>query len=115
VAQDLSRVDVHNTAELLSFFKIGEHEIRALAAGSELNTDDNAKIEFSSPWYLHANTGALNWELLDESTAGPMPYLVGVNGAAAGIDFLTALEAAYRDRGRRKEAELVEEAMGRME
>ena len=115
VAQDLSRVDVHNTAELLSFFKIGEHEIRALAAGSELNTDDNAKIEFSSPWYLHANTGALNWELLDESTAGPMPYLVGVNGAAAGIDFLTALEAAYRDRGRPKEAELVEEAMGRME
>ena len=94
---------------------IGDREIRALAAGSELNTDDNAKIEFSSPWYLYVDTGALNWELLDESTAGPMPYLQGANGVGVEIDFLAALEAAYRDRGRPKEAELVEEAMGRME
>ena len=115
VAEDLSRVDVHNPAELLSFFKIGENEIRALAAGSELNTDDNAKIEFSAPWYLYVDTGALNWDLLDESTAGPMPYLTGVNSVGERIDFLALLEQAYRDRGRWKEAERVEEALGQLE
>ena len=80
-----------------------------------MNTDDNAKIEFSAPWYLYVDTGALNWDLLDESTAGPMPYLTGVNSVGERIDFLASLEQAYRDRGRWKEAERVEEALGQLE
>jgi spermidine synthase len=115
VARDLSRVEVGNVAELLSFFKIGEAEILALAVGSPLNTDDNAKIEFSAPWYLYVDTGALNWKLLEDSTAGPMPYLVGVNGVEERIDFLTLLERAYRARGRPQEARLVKEALLQLE
>ena len=115
VAQDLLRVDVGNVAELLSFFKIGEQEIQELAAGSQLNTDDNAKIEFSAPWYLYVDTGALNWELLDEATAGPMPYLMGLDGSEERIDFLTLLEEAYHDRERWREEELVKESLDRLE
>ncbi|MEE8349361.1 MAG: fused MFS/spermidine synthase [Acidobacteriota bacterium] len=115
VARDLNRVNVGKVAELLSFFKIGESEIQSLAAGSPLNTDDNAKIEFSAPWYLYVDTGALNWELLDDSTAGPMPYLTGLNGVEERVEFLISLEEAYRERGRPQDAERVQEALLRLE
>ena len=111
VARDLARVDIHEVADLISYFKIGEKEIRALAAGSTLNTDDNMRIEFSAPWYLSVDTGRLNKELLDASTAGPVPYLVGLDDPEIGPGFLASLEAAYRERSRLREAELVKKAL----
>jgi spermidine synthase len=111
VARDLARVDIHEVADLISYFKIGEKEIRALAAGSTLNTDDNMRIEFSAPRYLPIDTGSLNRELLDASTAGPVPYLVGLDDPEIEASFLVSLEAAYRERSRLREAELVKKAL----
>ena len=111
VARDLARVDIHEVADLISYFKIGEKEIRALVAGSTLNTDDNMRIEFSAPRYLPIDTGSLNRELLDASTAGPVPYLVGLDDPEIEASFLVSLEAAYRERSRLREAELVKKAL----
>ncbi len=45
--------------------------------------------------------------LLDASTAGPVPYLVGLDDPEIGASFLASLEAAYREHSRLREAELV--------
>jgi hypothetical protein len=71
------------------------------------------RIEFSAPRYLPIDTGSLNRELLDASTAGPVPYLVGLDDPEIEAGFLVSLEAAYRERSRLREAELVKKALKR--
>ncbi|MFQ5541750.1 MAG: spermidine synthase, partial [Candidatus Binatia bacterium] len=114
VAQDLARVQVHEVADLISYFKMGEEEIRALVSQSVLNTDDNLRIEFSAPLYLAANTGGANQQMLDAATAGPIPYLVGLDNPEERASFLASLETAYRGLSRSREAQLVAEALQEM-
>ena len=111
VAGDLVRSEIHDVADLISYFKIGENEIRAFAAGSPWNTDDNMRIEFSAPLHLGYDTGYIHEEDLNEATAGPMPYLVGFEDSEERIRFLASLEKAYRKRERVAEAELVAESL----
>ena len=111
VARDLIRSEIHDVADLISYFKIGKNEIRAFAAGSPLNTDDNMRIEFSAPLHLGYDTGYMHEEDLNEATAGPMPYLVGFEDSAERVRFLAALEKAYRKRERVVEADLVAESL----
>ena len=111
VAQDLARAQVHRVADLISYFKMGEEEIRALVARSVLNTDDNLRIEFSAPLYLATNTGRANQQMFNAVTAGPVPYLVGLGDPQERASFLSSLETAYRSLSRSREAELVAEAL----
>ena len=110
VIADLARVKVHHMADLLSYFKIGELEIRAFASDSILNTDDNAHIEFSAPLHLASTTRKTNRQMLDRATAGPLPYLVGLDDPEIRARFLNSLEDAYRRRQKPREADLVAKA-----
>lgn len=114
VAQDLARVKIHRVDDLISYFKMGEEEIRALVEGSVLNTDDNLRIEFSAPLYLATNTGRANQAMFNASTAGPVPYLVGLDNPEERASFLASLETAYRKLSRLREAQLVAEALQAM-
>ena len=114
VAQDLARAQVHRVADLISYFKIGEEGIRALVARSVLNTDDNLLIEFSAPLYLATNTGRANSQMFNALTAGPVPYLVGLDNPQERANFLASLETAYLRLSRSREAKLVAEALQEM-
>jgi len=111
VTSDLARVSVHTVADLLSYFKIGEEEVRTLVAGSTLNTDDNALIEFSAPLYLATQTRDQNHVMLNEATAGPVPYFLELEDPGMQAQFLKVLEEAYRKRGKTREADLVAQAL----
>ena len=110
VTADLARIKVHHMADLLSYFKIGEREIQAFASDSILNTDDNAHIEFSAPLHLASTTRKTNRQMLDRATAGPLPYLVGLDDPEVRARFLSSLENAYRRRRKPREADLVAKA-----
>ena len=114
VAQDLARAQVHRVADLISYFKIGEEEIRALVARSVLNTDDNLLIEFSAPLTLATNTGRAIQAMFNALTAGPVPYLVGLDNPQERASFLASLETAYLRLSRSREAKLVAEALQEM-
>ena len=101
-------------ADLISYFKIGEEEIRALVARSVLNTDDNLLIEFSAPLTLATNTGRANQAMFNALTAGPVPYLVGQDNPEERANFLASLETAYLRLSRSREAKLVAEALQEM-
>ena len=60
VALDLGRVGVHRPEDLLAWFAFGEREMAAFAGTALLNTDDNARVEFSAPWSLFTETQAAN-------------------------------------------------------
>ena len=113
ILADLSRINVGHAADLLSYFKIGKDEISRLTAGSLINTDDNAHIEFSAPFHLGVPTRKQNREILDSATAGPVPYLTGIAEPEMDL-FLERLEISYRDRSKTTEAQLVAQARRRI-
>ena len=115
VAQDLARAKIHGVADLVGYFKMGEEEIRTLVEDAVLNTDDNLRIEFSAPLYLSENTERENGHMLNAATAGPVPYLVGLNDPQERASFLASLETAYRRLSRSREADLVAEALREMQ
>jgi spermidine synthase len=49
VAADLRRIDTSSVPDLLSRFYMGPKEVDLFCRGAEINTDDNALIEFSAP------------------------------------------------------------------
>ncbi len=49
VREELARAEVHSADDLLAYLLLTPEEIPAFTAGAELNTDDNARIEFSAP------------------------------------------------------------------
>ncbi len=75
VASDLDRVGVDSLETLLSHFMEGPEELEAFAGEGPLNTDDNARIEFSTPRTMHLNIGdRIQAEML-EHVRGLSPYL----------------------------------------
>jgi spermidine synthase len=79
VAADLGRVHVNSAADFVSRFYLGPAELSRLAAGAQLNTDDNALIEFSAPRRvgIDEETIARNLKTLLALAASPVPYLGG--------------------------------------
>ncbi len=53
--------------------------------------------------------------MFNDATAGPVPYLVGLNDPQERASFLASLETAYRKLSRSREAELVAEALREMQ
>ncbi len=65
---ELLRADVHSAEDVLSYLLLTPDEIPAFTAGADINTDDNALIEFSAPRDL---LGYMRYD----------PYLARVYGA----------------------------------
>ncbi len=75
VASDLDRVGVSSAADLLSRFIIGPDEVAAFSAGANLNTDDNALVEFSSPKTLFTSFHVEIQQMMIEASAGISKYM----------------------------------------
>jgi spermidine synthase len=88
VRSDLALIEMHRGTDLLALYSIGAPTIRKLAAGIELNTDDNMRIEYSAPLHLHTSTSDANTAMLE--TVSEVP-----SGAVRGPEELAFLARAY--------------------
>ncbi|MFQ5720134.1 MAG: fused MFS/spermidine synthase [Acidobacteriota bacterium] len=114
VALDLARVGIRAPADLLAWFAFGEGEASSFAAGAGLNTDDNARIEFSAPWSLYDQTRERNRTALSAATVDVESYLAHPPpaGSSGRFDLNMALATAlYRRGATRRAARRVEEAL----
>jgi spermidine synthase len=101
VAEDLDSVGVDGVESLLSRFLGGPEELAAFAAGAGLNTDDDARIEFSSPRTLTVNLGSRIQAELLEHFRGISPYLDSIGATAEErADFVAEVAyASWHDEG----------------
>ncbi|HEY6331632.1 MAG TPA: fused MFS/spermidine synthase, partial [Blastocatellia bacterium] len=85
VAADLDRIHISTPADLVSRLYMGPVELEAMTASSEINTDDNALIEFNAPRRvgISDDTVGRNVTELLAHTASPLPY---VDGDTRGAD-----------------------------
>jgi Tfp pilus assembly protein PilF len=102
IAADLKRINTVRAADVLSRFYLGPEEVSSLARGMELNTDDNALIEFNAPRRVGTaeETVERNVKQLLAYATSPLGYLDGKSTVAASdADLLTdaALGAVKRD------------------
>ena len=102
IAADFKRIDATSEADVLSRFYMGPDETGRFGAGSVINTDDNALIEFNAPRRVGTaeETIARNVTELLHYAASPLPYLSGGSTyASANAELLldVALGAIKRD------------------
>lgn len=95
---------ISSPAELLARWVADAEGLREAIGPGPLNTDDNALLEFGSPWYLLGDT--------QDENAGLLQRAAGQSGVAARIldawlapagdhgDFLQALARQYREQHR---------------
>ena len=70
---DFAQLGLEDTYALLGFYRMGKKELLAFAAGGDINTDDNVRLEFSAPRSLGKTTPELNRSLM-ESFVAPPPW-----------------------------------------
>lgn len=106
VAADLARVDMRSVADVMSRFYLGPEEVDLFSRSSQINTDDNALIEFSAPRRVGSTeeTVIRNVNQLLDHAVSPLKYAEGLGADARyEADFLVkaALAAVKRnDHGR---------------
>ena len=99
VAGDLERIGVRDPYDLLTFVLMGRDTVLEMVGDAPLNTDDNVRIEFNAPRYLHRRTSDDNLELLLAASTGPAPlYREAFEDRLAHRDFLFALGEAFERR-----------------
>jgi spermidine synthase len=99
VRADLERIGVRDPFDLLTFVLMGRDAVLGVADGAPLNTDDNVRIEFNAPRYLHRRTSEDNFELLLTASTGPAPLYRGAFAdRAAHRAFLFQLGEAFERR-----------------
>ena len=59
-AEDLLRIKAKHPDDLIAYARLDRPAILRLAEGVGLNTDDNVRIEFSAPLFLHYDTSGVN-------------------------------------------------------
>jgi spermidine synthase len=102
VAAELDRIKTYWPTDILSRFYWGPKEVGAYVAGAQLNTDDNALIEFNAPRRVGTTeeTVQRNLNELLARAVPPFDYLAGDMASAEGkADLLvnTALGAVKRN------------------
>jgi len=99
VRDDLQRIGVRDPFDLLTFVLMGREAVLDVADGAPLNTDDNVRIEFNAPRYLHRRTSEDNFEMLLTASTGPAPlYRAIFTDPAEHRAFLFALGEAFERR-----------------
>ncbi len=102
IREDLARVDVESAAQMLARGRLGPAELAELTEltpdGAQLNTDDNAWIEFHAPLDLYRQTRAANERLLSTFARGLAPYLESPDSVAL-ADFRARLAEEYQALG----------------
>ena len=71
---DFAAIDVHQPAGLVAYFLLDDPEVRNLAKGSTLNTDDRTLLEYHAPkTVLQPNLSDINHDLIAQFRTGPLP------------------------------------------
>ncbi|MFQ5669486.1 MAG: fused MFS/spermidine synthase [Acidobacteriota bacterium] len=95
-AVDLGRVGIRTPEDLLARLVLGTGEVKDLARDAPLNTDDNARIELSAPWFVHAHTLEENTRALERLKPEVVSYLAHPPAEAEGkARFALRLASAY--------------------
>ncbi|MCP4870795.1 MAG: MFS transporter [Proteobacteria bacterium] len=98
--QDLQRIEIDNVYDLLTYLRMDRADIVEAADGMGLNTDDNVRIEFSAPRYLHYDTAPRNNQLLEDAASGAFDQARDVLGTPdEEVTFLVGLAEAWEKRG----------------
>jgi spermidine synthase len=102
IAADLKRIKTTQATDLLSRFYLGPQEVINLTNGAQLNTDNNALIEFNAPRRVGTTeeTVERNVRQLLAQAVSPLAYLKGKsNFASSDAELLTqaALGAVKRE------------------
>ncbi|MEK6613622.1 MAG: tetratricopeptide repeat protein, partial [Candidatus Binatota bacterium] len=69
--QDFKELGLSDVDSVLGLYRMGRKELLEFAAGADLNTDDNARLEFSAPRSLGKSTTDLNRRLMDPFVTDP--------------------------------------------
>src|SRR5262249_16488837 len=77
VAADLKRINTTRSSDIIGRFYLGPNEVTDFARGAQMNTDDNALIEFNAPRRvgMSEETVERNRRQLVGSAASPLPYV----------------------------------------
>jgi len=75
IASSLAAAEITRAEDLIALYYMGRRGILSLAGDVERNTDDNMRIEFSAPLYLHRATTVENTLLLRRGTDVPFEAL----------------------------------------
>ncbi len=76
VREDLRRVCVHRWEDVLGYLIMGPEQLEALARGAAPDTDDRARLEFSTPRSIYQSTRQLQLEMIREHRVDPTPILL---------------------------------------
>jgi spermidine synthase len=99
IGADLARIDVREPYDILSYQQADREDLLEVAGDVGLNTDDNVRIEFSAPLFLHYATSEHNSELLTAASSGPWELNRDVIPAGGEVSFLTGMAGAFERRG----------------
>lgn len=69
--EDLRDLGLTDIDAVLGFYRMGKKELLAMADRAEINTDDNARLEFSAPRSLGKSTSELNRKIMEPFLAPP--------------------------------------------
>jgi hypothetical protein len=78
-AADLLRIEAESADDLLVYARLDRGAVLELAGEVGLNTDDNVRIEFSAPLFLHYDTSGANEEMVQRYAKDPAE-LEGLRG-----------------------------------
>lgn len=104
---ELERAEVNSAEDLIASLLLGPREVPAFVAGAEINTDDNAKLEYAAPHDLLASASGGYFARLVRGDTWPYGYLEDVvTGIADGApgDAELRLARASMTYGRLKHA-----------
>lgn len=71
VAEELGRIGITTELGVVSRFLLDRSGVLAVAAGAGLNTDDNLRVEYAAPHFVHRNTTVRNRALVLEHAQVP--------------------------------------------
>jgi spermidine synthase len=103
VRADLERVGLHEPADLFAWLLLDIEDVPRFARGAELNTDDNARLEFTAPRSLYVNAVAENLQRLTAAFAGGGTVLTGLTRTAPD-GFAARLATRHLERDRPDQA-----------
>ncbi len=103
VRADLGRVGLREPADLFAWLLLDVEDVTRFARGAELNTDDNARLEFTAPRSLYVNAVAENLQRLTAAFAGGGAVLTGLTRTAPD-GFATRLATRLLERDRPDQA-----------
>jgi spermidine synthase len=88
IVDDLNRVEIKRAEDIIGRFQFGRSVMVELVGGVEHNTDDNMRIEYAAPLFLHADTARDNLVMLEEVAEVPLASVT--SGRLAMLAFVYA-------------------------